>query len=71
MTTIIYRGREGRRVNGKYLIRFLVKTSDGKEFWSYGNRAEAERQAIAHCANVLGPDGEMPNMPFTVEPEAR
>ena len=49
---IEYRGREGRRVNGRYEVRFLVKTSDGKEFWSHGNAKEAERQAAEYLRAI-------------------
>ena len=52
MIKIEYRGREGRRVNGRYEIRFLVKTSDGKEFWSHKNGKEAERQAQEYLKSI-------------------
>jgi hypothetical protein len=46
--TIVYRGREGRRVGGRYEIRFLARTSDGQEFWAHGNQARADALAIEH-----------------------
>lgn len=52
MINIAYRGREGRRVGRRYEIRFLVKTSDGKEFWSHKNGKEAERQALEYLTSI-------------------
>jgi hypothetical protein len=52
MIKVEYRGREGRRVNGRYEIRFLVTTSDGKEFWSHKNGKEAERHAQEYLASI-------------------
>lgn len=52
--TIVYEGREGRRVNGRYEIRFLAQTSDGKEFWAYKNAANARKLAEDYISSLKG-----------------
>lgn len=46
---IIARFREGRRTKEGYRIYFIVTTSDGAEFRSHRNYAEAEQLALEHC----------------------